>query len=229
MTREHLIRIEQLCGQMAAVIREGLDAPTISRQLRNGLALLEYSPLTMTELPAWFATLTREQLDAVWVQAIVDAAARDAAVSIRDLAMALIAVRDWPSGQVIPVELPHVDATLEAEATREATERPRKQPHSTPRRRADNIPAPKADEIVAAIRTAAPNAGDRVAIKSLFAGPNDRTRAREVISRFPDEFEIVRQPQPGGAPFLVVVRRGVPTSPPSQPPTAGHPAGDTAP
>lgn len=54
--------------------------------------VLDYAPLSVDELPAWFAGLTDAQLARVWVAAIVEAHERCPAGS-GDLSRALVAVR----------------------------------------------------------------------------------------------------------------------------------------
>ncbi len=54
--------------------------------------VLDYAPLSVDELPAWFAGLTDDQLRRVWVAAIVEAHERCPAGS-GDIARALVAVR----------------------------------------------------------------------------------------------------------------------------------------
>lgn len=54
--------------------------------------VLDYAPLAVDELPAWFAGLSDDQLRRVWVVAIVEAHERCPAGS-GDIARALVAVR----------------------------------------------------------------------------------------------------------------------------------------
>ncbi len=54
--------------------------------------VLDYAPLSVDELPAWFAGLSDDQLRRVWVSAIVEAHERCPAAA-GELARALVAVR----------------------------------------------------------------------------------------------------------------------------------------
>lgn len=98
---EEARRLRDLSGRLACELAEVLDQRPVPPSARRCDDLLQRAPLTMGELPAWFASLnSREQLDAVWVAAIVERVSLEEC-SVADLARALRAVRDWPEVSVL--------------------------------------------------------------------------------------------------------------------------------
>lgn len=231
MTRDQLQRLEGLFGEMQLVLRDALEHT--HTKLRTCSGLLEHAPSSMAELPAWFSTLTREQLDAVWVTAIVECAT-NRGVSIRDLAMALLAVRHWPQGLIVPVglQLPAPEKDREQPPTAVVTRRETTKPAGNTPRPASVDPTPKAARLLDRLRSAIPRAGDTVVLADAFPELNGRNYVATLAAQHPHEFRLHMGTKPGyHKPVRIVTRlTGVPdpTTQIAEPQTAENSAGAQA-
>jgi hypothetical protein len=104
MTRDQVQRIAGLLTTLAAELEVVVQEPP-PKQLSLSTSLLDHAPRRLADLPGWFAALPRHQFDAVWCIAIIDAVTCEP-YSVRDLAAALHAVRDYPRVDVAPLDAP---------------------------------------------------------------------------------------------------------------------------
>jgi hypothetical protein len=102
VTRDQIKRISTLMASLAAELEVVVQEPP-PKQLALPSNLLDHAPRLMADLPGWFAALPRSQFDAVWCIAMIDAAACEP-YSVRDLAAALHAIRDYPRIDVMPID-----------------------------------------------------------------------------------------------------------------------------
>jgi hypothetical protein len=104
VTRDQIKRISTLMASLAAELEVVVQEPP-PKQLSLSTSLLDHAPRRLADLPGWFAALPRHQFDAVWCIAIIDAVTCEP-YSVRDLAAALHAVRDYPRVDVAPLDAP---------------------------------------------------------------------------------------------------------------------------
>lgn len=204
MTRDQLKRLQDLFGDMQLVLAEALEHDK-TPPLRIGASLLNHAPYTMAELPGWFATLTREQLDAVWVTAVIECAVAGPC-STRDLAMALLAVRHWPNGPLIGVGV-HPPTPDQVEQDRrlrkpeaspspvvdvepvEVAPSPATQVAREPRGKRDGL-TPREVRIAERLRAAIPKPGDSVILADVFDDLSSRNTASIFAMANPHEFRV---------------------------------------
>lgn len=205
MTRDQLQRLQGLFGDMQLVLAEALDIDR-TPNLRLGASLLEHAPATMAELPGWFATLTREQLDAVWVTAVIECAVAGPC-STRDLAMALLAVRHWPNGPLmgVGVNVPTPDQieqarrirppqaspapVFDAEPVGETPELKHSPTPREPRGKRTGL-TPREARIAERLRAAIPKPGDSVILAEVFDDLSSRNTASTFAMANPHEFRV---------------------------------------
>lgn len=204
MTRDQLQRLQGLFGDMQLVLAEALEHDK-TPPLKVGASLLNHAPYTMAELPGWFATLTREQLDAVWVTAVIECAVAGPC-STRDLAMALLAVRHWPNGPLIGVGI-HPPTPDQVEQDRrlrkpeaspapvidiepvEAEPSPASQVAREPRGKRTGL-TPREARIAERLRAAIPKPGDSCILAEVFDDPRSRNTASIFAMANPHEFRV---------------------------------------
>jgi hypothetical protein len=104
MTRDQVQRIAGLLTTLADELSAVVQEPP-PKNIRLPTNLLDHAPRRLADLPGWFAALPRHQFDAVWCIAIIDAVTCEP-YSVRDLAAALHAVRDYPRVDVAPLDAP---------------------------------------------------------------------------------------------------------------------------
>lgn len=158
--------------------------------LAAAVRLLDHAPRHMSALPAWFAVLPREQLDAVWATAVISCAAENE-YCLADLARALNAVRDWPN--IAGVEKPRPEAPAKA------------------------VPSQRAVQLARArlrwlqpVLDACPNCGDRVRMTQAFSAPQHRLRARRAALESGLFVESRERAGRIGKPGVVLTRNDVP-------------------
>lgn len=204
MTRDQLKRLQGLFGDMQLVLAEALEHDK-TPPLKIGASLLNHAPYTMAELPGWFATLTREQLDAVWVTAVIECAVAGPC-STRDLAMALLSVRHWPNGPIVgvSVNLPTPDQVEQARRIRppkaspapvadvesdEVSPSPAPQIAREPRGKRDGL-TPREVRIAERLRAAIPKPGDSCILADVFDDLSSRNAASIFAMANPHEFRV---------------------------------------
>lgn len=201
MNRDQLQRLERLFGEAHLVLAEALEHDK-TPPLRIGASLLNHAPYTMAELPGWFATLTREQLDAVWVTAVIETAVAGPC-SMRDLAMALLAVRHWPRGPIVPIGIavPTADqveqdrrsrqAPIPAAPTPEAKETEDDQAVKPVRtQRTTQAVNAREARIAERLRAAIPKPGDSCILAEVFDDLSSRNTASIFAMANPHEFRV---------------------------------------
>lgn len=203
MTRDQLQRLQGLFGDMQLVLAEALEHDK-TPPLKVGASLLNHAPYTMAELPGWFATLTREQLDAVWVTAVIECAVAGPC-STRDLAMALLAVRHWPNGPLVGVGInvptpdqveqarrlrpPEASPVVDVEPAGETPELKHSPTPREPRGKRTGL-TPREARIAERLRAAIPKPGDSVILAEVFDDLSSRNTASTFAMANPHEFRV---------------------------------------
>lgn len=168
---QSIAKLEQLFSEVAVHLRELLpdEDPTARKRTR---ALMEESPTEMAALPTWFAALTPEQLDAVWVQAVLETMTRDDDWTKRDLALALLAVREHPNVPIFSTE---------------------RQPVRGPTMHTGSYTTREQDIFN---KIAAADKGHGVVLAEIFPDKNKRASVAKLVERSPD-WKLERAPSTG--------------------------------
>lgn len=166
--------------ERAAPTREERPGRVPQKSVTSGHRLLESAPDALVNLSQWFREITPEQVDAVWVAAIVQAVeADDVQIGIRSLSEALVTARDIARDSVAgPSESPQ---EIKPKSGRKVVAIRRRNPLG--------IPTPDPESATGRVHERMlqllPTVGSVITVREHFASEVDRSLANQLANRDP--------------------------------------------
>mgnify|MGYP001794908953 CR=1 FL=1 len=165
---DRIAQASKLAGELSVALEKLLpdeDGPKAIRMT----TLIQKCPDSLAEIPEWFAKLSPKQLENCWVQAIVHAMTTEEEIPVREMCLALLAVRDHPNIPIFAVD--------------------------ESGKRAKMTPQPGDAAIIAKIEAA--DEGNGVILADVFESKTHRTQAVAAVRRSPDWLLTKESSNPG--------------------------------